>query len=189
MAPYRGRQFGAFGERSVVHRPLWVFGPQHMAIGVDVLVLRPWLSVEWGAWGAPAPVLSIGDRTQIGHHVTLSAHEHIAIEEDVTIGAYGSIVDANHTYSQGRPNVMSNPSESAPIHIGRGTWLAHRVAVTAGAHIGRCCIIGANSVVRGPIPDFAVAAGVPARVVGEVPQKAELAEQLAGAGITFPRAN
>ena len=30
------------------------------------------------------------------------------------------------------------------------------------------CIIGANSVVRGSIPDFSIAVGAPARVVGKV---------------------
>lgn len=178
MAPLRRARFGSYGAGSIVHRPLWVFGPQHMAIGADVLILRAWLSVEWPAWNAVTPVLSIGDRTQIGHHVTLSALERVTIEADVTIGAYTSVVDANHTFSRGIPNVMSNPSEAAPIRIGRGTWLAHRVAVMPGADIGRCCIVGANSVVRGTLPDFAIAAGSPARVVGEVPQRTELERQL-----------
>ena len=52
--------------------------------------------------------------------------------------------------------------------IGRGTWLAERVAVLRGSSIGRCCIVGANSVVRGELPDYSIAVGAPARVVGEV---------------------
>jgi acetyltransferase-like isoleucine patch superfamily enzyme len=57
---------------------------------------------------------------------------------------------------------------TAPIRIGRGTWIAERVAVLKGANIGRCCIIGAHSVVRGEIPDYSIAVGAPARVVGTV---------------------
>jgi acetyltransferase-like isoleucine patch superfamily enzyme len=38
--------------------------------------------------------------------------------------------------------------------------------VLRGARIGRKCIIGAHSVVRGEIPDGSVAAGIPAKVVG-----------------------
>ena len=63
---------------------------------------------------------------------------------------------------------MHNPVETAPVRIGRGTWLAERVAVLRGANIGRCCIVGANSVVRGEIPDYSIAVGAPAKVVGEV---------------------
>ncbi len=84
------------------------------------------------------------------------------------IGAYTSVIDSDHTFAQGRPNVMHNSLVTAPITIGRGTWLAERVAVLRGSVIGRCCIVGANSVVRGELPDYSIAAGAPARVVGHV---------------------
>jgi acetyltransferase-like isoleucine patch superfamily enzyme len=37
--------------------------------------------------------------------------------------------------------------------------------VLPGARIGKHCVIGANSVVTGEIPDFSVAVGNPARVI------------------------
>jgi acetyltransferase-like isoleucine patch superfamily enzyme len=98
----------------------------------------------------------------------ISAAEHIEIEDDVIIAAFSSVIDSDHTFAAGRPNVMHNPLVTAPIRIGRGTWIAERVAVLRGADIGRCCIIGANSVVKGPIPDYSIAVGSPARVVGHV---------------------
>jgi acetyltransferase-like isoleucine patch superfamily enzyme len=61
---------------------------------------------------------------------------------------------------------MHNPLVSTPVRIGEGTWIGERVAVLRGADIGRCCMIGANSVVRGEIPDYSIAVGAPARVVG-----------------------
>ena len=39
---------------------------------------------------------------------------------------------------------------------------------TLGYFLEECCIIGANSVVKGEIPPCSIAAGAPARVVGEV---------------------
>jgi acetyltransferase-like isoleucine patch superfamily enzyme len=63
---------------------------------------------------------------------------------------------------------MHNSLDTTPIRIGRGTWVAERVSVLRGADIGECCIIGANSVVRGQIPPYSIAVGSPARVVGEV---------------------
>ena len=44
--------------------------------------------------------------------------------------------------------------------------VGERTAVLRGSTIGRFCIIGANSVIRGEIPDFSVAVGAPAHVVG-----------------------
>jgi acetyltransferase-like isoleucine patch superfamily enzyme len=76
------------------------------------------------------------------------------------------VIDSNHTWTTGHPSVLYNPIETAPVRIGEGTWVADRAAILAGADIGRQCIIGANSVVRDTIPDFSVAVGSPARVVG-----------------------
>lgn len=167
LEPYRRRQFAAFGERSIVHRPLWLYGTRHIAVGAHVLVLPGgWMAVEEAAWGSREPVLTIGDRVGIRPYVTLSASERITIEDDVIIAAYSSLIDSDHTWDAGRPNVMANPTVTAPIHVGRGTWIGERVAVLRGARIGAGCVIGANSVVRGDIPDGSVAVGAPARVVG-----------------------
>lgn len=140
-----------------------------MSVGVGVLILRgASLSVEGTAWGRGAPLLRIGDRVGIRPYCVISVSESVTIEDDVIIGSFSSVVDSNHTFDAGNPNVMHNPVTSAPIRVGKGSWLAERVAVLAGADIGRCCIVGANSVVRGTLPDFSIAAGAPARVIGQV---------------------
>ncbi len=169
LEPYRRRRFWAFGPAAIVHKPAWIYGAHQMAIGANSLVLHgTWLSVEQPAWELPTPVLRIGDRVGIRPYCMISASESIVLEDDVIVGAFSSVIDSDHTFSLGRPNVMHNPVETAPVRVGRGTWLAERVAVLRGADIGRCCIIGANSVVRGEIPDYSIAVGAPARVVGKV---------------------
>ncbi|MEA2425126.1 MAG: hypothetical protein QOH13_1536 [Thermoleophilaceae bacterium] len=168
-APYWRRRMHHFGEGAMLHKPAWVYGPQQMSVGAYSLILMgTWLSVESQAWDKPAPALSIGKRVGIRPYCMISAAEKITIEDDVIIAAFSSVIDSDHTYAMGRPNVMHNPVTTAPIRIGRGTWIAERVAVLRGADIGRCCIIGANSVVRGTIPDYSIAVGSPARVVGTV---------------------
>ena len=52
-----------------------------------------------------------------------------------------------------------------PVRIGAGSWLGHGTVVLPGATIGRHVVVGANSVVRGELPDFCVAAGNPAKVI------------------------
>jgi acetyltransferase-like isoleucine patch superfamily enzyme len=169
MRPLRTRRFQAVGEGSILHRPLWIYGPQQIAIGGNSLILHnAWLSVETPAWSQPAPTLRIGDRVGIRPWCTLSASGGIVLEEDVILGAYSTVIDSDHTFREGRPNVMHNSVDVDPIRIGRGTWVAERVAVLKGSNIGECCIIGANSVVKGDIPPFSIAAGAPSRVVGEV---------------------
>jgi acetyltransferase-like isoleucine patch superfamily enzyme len=167
--PYWRGRFHAFGEHAIVHRPGSVFGAHKISIGSSSLILAGcYLSVETPAWDTAGPVLTIGDRVGIRPYCMISASESIVIEDDVIIGAFSSLIDSDHTFAEGRPNVMHNSVATGPIRVGRGTWLAERVAVLRGASIGRCCIVGANSVVRGELPDYAIAVGSPAKVVGEV---------------------
>jgi lipopolysaccharide O-acetyltransferase len=169
MAPYNRRRFHHFGDGAILHKPAWVYGPHRTSIGAHSLILQgTWLSVESQAWDKPEPALTIGKRVGIRPYCMISCAEQIDIEDDVIIAAFSSVIDSDHTYALGRPNVMHNPLATSPIHIGRGTWIAERVAVLRGANIGRCCIIGANSVVKGEIPDYSIAVGAPARVVGQV---------------------
>lgn len=42
-----------------------------------------------------------------------------------------------------------------------------------GVKIGKCCVIGAGAVVTKDIPDYSVAAGVPARVISTLDEYAE----------------
>jgi lipopolysaccharide O-acetyltransferase len=165
--PWWRWRFHEFGAGSVLHRPDWVFGPHLMAIGRDALIFQgAWLSVERAAWNAREPVIRIGDNVGIRPYCTLSAAESIVIEDYVAMGSFTTVVDSDHTFVRGEPSPMRGPLVTSPVRIGRGTWIGERVAILRGADIGTRCIIGANSVVRGRIPDNSIAVGAPARVVG-----------------------
>lgn len=167
LRPHRRLRFHRFGRHSVVHRPAWIYGPHQIEIGERVLVLHgAWLSVERPAWELEAPVLRIGDGVGCRPNCTISATESVVIEDDVIMAAGCSVVDSDHTIGGPSDNVLLNPMVSSPIRIGRGTWLGDRVSVLRGSDVGCFCMIGANSVVRGSIPDYSVAVGSPARVVG-----------------------
>lgn len=166
VAPWRRRRFHGFGKGSVIHKPIAIYGPWQMAIGAHVIVLDgAWLAVERQAWERPAPVLRIGDHVGIRPYCTISAAESVVIEDHVILSAFTTVLDCDHIQVPGVDNVLYNRLETTPTRIGKGTWVGERTAILRGADIGRHCIIGANSVVRGEIPDYSVAVGAPARVV------------------------
>jgi lipopolysaccharide O-acetyltransferase len=172
MAPYRRRQFHSFGTGSILHKPAWVYGPHHIAVGERVLLLEGiWLSAERISWSRPEPTLRLGDGVGVRPFCTISAAESVTLEDNVILSAYTSVVDSEHTWRGGHPNSVWNPVDTAPVRIGEGTLVGAGAAVLAGADIGRFCIIGANSVVKGAIPDFSVAVGAPAKVVGSTKGK------------------
>jgi lipopolysaccharide O-acetyltransferase len=176
LAPYRRHQFAAFGKDSIVHRPDWIAHPEKIEIGSSVLMFHGlWLSAERPTWHRAGPAIRIGNHVGIRPYVTISAAESITIEDNVIISAFTTVIDSDHTFANGLPNVMHNPLVSSPVRIGEGTWIGERVAVLRGSDIGRCCIVGANSVVRGAIPDYSIAVGAPARVVGSTREQFEAA--------------
>ena len=51
------------------------------------------------------------------------------------------------------------------VEIKSASWIGDSVIVLSGGSVGYGAVIGAGSVVREPIPDFAIAVGNPARII------------------------
>lgn len=166
LHPYWRVRFHSFGSRSVLHRPDWLFGAHKISIGEDCYIMGSWLAADRGAWKQAEPALQIGDRVGIRPHCAFTAAESIVIEDDVSIGSHSMVVDFEHRFDGPYDSVARNPLETTPTRIGRGSTLAERVAVLRGSTIGKHCFIGTNSVVHGDIPDYSIAVGAPARVIG-----------------------
>ena len=54
---------------------------------------------------------------------------------------------------------------NARIIIDEDTWIGTKSTIVGSVHVGKHCIIGANSVVTKDIPDYCVVAGIPARII------------------------
>ena len=66
---------------------------------------------------------------------------------------------------------------SRPVTIGHDVWIGHGVIVLAGRSVGTGAVIAAGAVVTKDVPAYAIAAGVPAKVVKQR-FPAELARRL-----------
>ena len=105
-----------------------------------------------------------------GTHIQPGCHLHaflsgIEIGRNVEIAPNCAFYCYNHSTVPGI-TIMSQPLESkGPIRIGDGVWLGHAVTVLGGVHVGAGAVIGAGSVLVRDIPENAIAAGAPARVI------------------------
>lgn len=59
----------------------------------------------------------------------------------------------------------SMPTRFPDTIIGNDVWIGDGAVIMPGAHIGSGVIVGARAVVSGEIPDYAIVAGNPARIV------------------------
>jgi len=57
------------------------------------------------------------------------------------------------------------PHTCEPILIGRDVWIGRGSCILPGITIGEGAVIGANSVVNKDVPAYAIAAGIPAKVI------------------------
>lgn len=58
--------------------------------------------------------------------------------------------------------------EYAPTSIGNCCFIGVNSIILRGVRIGNHCLIGAGSIVNRDLPDFSIAAGVPAEIIGKV---------------------
>jgi acetyltransferase-like isoleucine patch superfamily enzyme len=168
----RGRRFGAFGAGSMIcFPPAAIVNERYIRIGAGTLI-GPHVTLSAGM--APGqtcltdPVVRIGDRCLIGRASGIVGHLSIEVEDDVWTGHHVYITDQNHGYEDRELPISRQAMPERPVRIGAGSWLGYGTVVLPGATIGRHVVIGANSVVRGEIPSYCVAAGNPARVVRQL---------------------
>ena len=90
----------------------------------------------------------------------------IQIGDYVSIAADCYIIDSNHGISRGARIQEQVSTVKGPVIIGDDVWLGAGVKVLSGVTIGKGAVIGAQSVVNRDIPEYAIAVGVPAKVIG-----------------------
>jgi lipopolysaccharide O-acetyltransferase len=154
-------------KRTLLELPLRIWGEEHIEIGEDVFIgAQSWLQVLTSDQRHPTPAIRIGDGTSIAGFCTVSAAQSVTIERNVLIARYVYIADHAHAHlARDRAIKDQGISNVAPVRICEGAWLGQGVVVCPGVTIGRNAVVGANSVVRHDVPDFSVAAGVPAKVI------------------------
>lgn len=95
--------------------------------------------------------IEIGGDVFFNKNCTIVAREKVTIESDCLFGPNVYICDHDHVFDT--ENLYTDKFKTAPISIGRGTWIGAGCIILKGAIIGKNCIIGAGSVITGTIPD------------------------------------
>jgi acetyltransferase-like isoleucine patch superfamily enzyme len=89
----------------------------------------------------------------------------VHLEPDVLLAAGVHVPSGGATHGIADPDrpIRDQPGTRQLVRIGEGTWVGSAAVIMAD--VGRHCVIGAGSVVTRPIPDYSIAAGVPATVI------------------------
>ncbi len=147
-------------------------------LGANVRIFQPDLVNLYGC--------SVGDDTKIGAFVEIqknaqigarckiSSHsficEGVSIEDEVFIGHGVMFINDRHPRATNPDGTLQTEADwqVEPTHVRRGASIGSGATVLSGVTIGEGALVGAGAVVTRDVAPFAVIAGVPARVVGDM---------------------
>ena len=120
------------------------------------------VNIEKGA--SFSRLLSIGDNSGVGINARL--YGEVTIGKDVMMGPDCVIYTRNHAYSRlDIPMDKQGFSEPRKVVIGDDVWICGQVIILPGVTIGDHSVVAAGAVVAKNVPEWAVVAGNPAKVV------------------------
>lgn len=182
--PYKGKHYLAFlgkpgyidASARIVHRDLRM--GEYSFIGDQAILLQerdggPIILGEGArifGWGVletgEGASITIGPHSRVQRGCMLLAYKaDIRIGADVGLAPHCSIFSYDHGVAPGERIAAQPLSTRGPVVIEDGAWLGTGVIVLSGVRIGKGAVIGAGSVVTRDIPEGAIAAGNPARVL------------------------
>ena len=111
---------------------------------------------------------TVGARCKISSHSFIC--EGVTIEDEVFIGHGVMFTNDPFPRATNDDGSLQTDADWQPV----ATLVKHRASIgsnatiLAGVTIGEAALVGAGAVVTRNVPDFAIVAGVPARIVGDV---------------------
>lgn len=156
---------------------------EDVILGLDVRVFHEALVNLYGC--------RVGDGTKIGAFVEIqknavigrrckvSSHsficEGVTIDDEVFIGH--GVMFTNDVYPMATADDGLLQTEAdwtvMPTHVGRRASIGSNSTILPNLKIGEGAIIGAGAVVTRNVPDYAIVAGVPARVLGDARKRGD----------------
>jgi len=156
---------------------------EDVVLGDEVKIFHPDLVNLYGC--------TIGDETKIGIFVEIqknavvgarckiSSHtficEGVTIEDEVFVGHGVMFINDIYPRATNEDGSLQTEADWQPVEsrVKRGASIGSNATILGGVTIGENALVGAGTVVTHDVPDYAIVAGVPARVIGDVRDREE----------------
>jgi UDP-2-acetamido-3-amino-2,3-dideoxy-glucuronate N-acetyltransferase len=153
-----------------------------VVMGEGVRIFHPSLvniyGCELGRETTVGPFVEIQRGVVIGARCKISSHsfvcEGVTIEDEVFVGH--GVMFINDIFPRAtNPDGSLQTAEDWQLvetRIKRGASIGSNATILGGVTVGSSAIVGAGAVVTKDVPDYAVVAGVPAKVIGSAEETA-----------------
>jgi len=131
-------------------------------------------SIELGRWSwlghgcklrCHEGVISIGAKTVLGQECTISAYQHVSLGRECVIADRVMLIDFDHGVVEVERPIRLQGIYKRDVRVGNNVWIGYGACILRGVTVGDNAVIGTNAVVTREVPENAVVAGVPARVI------------------------
>lgn len=110
-----------------------------------------------------SPYIKVGDNSGLGVRCVIQGN--VTIGRDVMMGPDVKIYSWNHGHESLDLLLRLQPSYCLETKVGNDVWIGANVIILPGKKIGNHVIIGSGAVVTKDVPDYAIVAGNPARLI------------------------
>jgi acetyltransferase-like isoleucine patch superfamily enzyme len=164
---------GCVGSGTTVEPQTKIINSANVRIGRGCL-LKEAIYIRAGTMGK----VIIKDRAALNSFCKIYGHGSVEIGEDTQIGPGVLMTTTDHDYFDNLETRYKS------IIIGDRVWIGANVTILPGVTIGDNAIIGAGAVVTKNVPAYAVAVGVPAKVVKNIGSSSQQIEMRQNGHIT-----
>lgn len=153
--------FKKIGTYSYIGKPIFFTGLNKVRVGNKFRLYPLWRFevLESGS-------VTIEDDVSIGQFFHLvSVGSELIIRKGTVISADVLITNSDHRFTEIDVPVYQQPMNNKETVIGENCFIGAGAKILAGTKLGKQCIVGANSVVKGNFPDYCVISGIPAKII------------------------
>ena len=109
--------------------------------------------------------VSIGAKTVMGQECTISAYQHVCIGRECIVADRVMLIDFDHGVVEVERPIRLQGIYKRDVRVGHNVWIGYGACILRGVRVGDNSIVGTSAVVTQDVPENAVVAGVPARVI------------------------
>jgi acetyltransferase-like isoleucine patch superfamily enzyme len=117
---------------------------------------------------------SVGAKSVLGQECTISAFQHVSIGRECIVADRVMLIDFDHGVVETERPIRLQGIYKRDVRVGNNCWIGYGACILRGTTVGDNAIIGTSSVVTKDVPDNAVVAGAPARVLRMRPEPESL---------------
>jgi len=109
--------------------------------------------------------VSIGAKTVMGQECTISAYQHVEIGRECIVADRVMLIDFDHGAVEVERPIRLQGIYKRDVRVGHNVWIGYGACILRGVSVGDNSIVGTSAVVTQDVPENAVVAGIPARVI------------------------